>query len=125
MAKFLKDKVHCWYDRPGPGAAEQLRVQLAQCRRDGLSFAQAWAFALSRVRFSSQNEQAHWLHVWHDSVVFMAWADSYERESSPSTRGLAQLAEMADTVAHHEAITVEPSLIEHHAGSPSDGAGPA
>jgi len=68
-----------WWEREEDSPATQMRELLAGYRREGLSFFQAWAFALARIRWTSRRGQHEWLRAWEDDAILMAWLQAYER----------------------------------------------
>jgi hypothetical protein len=102
-----------WYNREGDTPAQQMGKLLAEHRRAGLDFFQAWPLAIAAIRFTSIREQQSWHAVWDDVEIFSAWMAAYDRRSNYTTDVVGALAGLAEAVGYSEAQAAEPAAWAH------------
>ena len=109
-----------WFD--GDTTVEQLRELLAGYRREGMAFAQAWALAISSVKFRGKRQQVEWLRAWADPVIRREWENAYNRLPTPAAEWVATLEDMGQSVAYDENNAVERLALSYGIHLPGEAA---
>jgi hypothetical protein len=93
-------EVQWWYRDDLP--SEQLRELLAQCRREGMFFCDAWPLARSRITWHSHRDRLEHERIWDEPLQREAWERGYQRLPHWESKRVAQLRGMHGVMAQDE-----------------------
>jgi hypothetical protein len=99
-------------EQRGPTPAEQLRLGLAESRREGLCFEAAWPAALAAIEWTCPEvERDAWHAALSASLVIDAFAAGYARREM---RAAAVVARLRDARVWEADAPVTPSAADEH-----------